>query len=354
MTRGQVAALKPPPLATRHLARHLRPASSWALALLKPLGLGYAAICGVAYLAQRRLQYFPSEGLPPHPRTISPTFAAVREIELRSADETRCLAWHWEEPTRLARDAPAPSFWWIGDAEKRRELEETCEQLRRSYPKLARLDVLLLHGNAGDRSHRLGWMHLLRDGLGMSVTVLDYRGYGGSDGSPTEAGLIADAAAAARWLRETWRSRPRGQRGGRNGRKLVLWGESIGSAVAVALSADQDVKSDAVVIEAGFSSCVDIASSLYPWFPLLHLFMHDKFDSVARAERLPRDLPVLHLHGTLDEIAHISLGRRLFDALPCAKKRFVELRETGHNNIPFRDPTRYVKEIATFLVEHAV
>ena len=311
--------------------------------VLKPIAVGYAAVCVSAFLAQRQLQYFPSEQNPPHPRSVSHAFATIREIELQSADQTKCLLWHWEEPKTMQ----PPNFWWIANSERRKELTDTCTQLRRANPDFAKLDVLLLHGNAGDRSHRLGWMHLLRDGLGVSVTVLDYRGYGGSEGSPTEKGLIADGAAAARWLRV--QQLKRGKRGRQ--RKLVLWGESIGGGVAVAIAAEEKM-GDLMVIEAGFSSCVDIAASFYPWFPFLNWFMHDKFESVKRAKHIPTTLPVLHLHGTLDDIADISLGRRLFESLPCTSKRFVEFRDTGHNNIPYRDPVRYVKELATFLAQN--
>ena len=103
--------LKPQPLATRHLARHLRPASSWALALLKPLGLGYAAICGVAYLAQRRLQYFPSEGLPPPPRATSPVTPRVLMhggVPQKSPEERELDALLREEARKLRRDRPRP------------------------------------------------------------------------------------------------------------------------------------------------------------------------------------------------------------------------------------------------------
>jgi len=177
-------------------------AASAALSLLKPLGLAYVAVCGAVYVFQRQLQYFPSKAHPPVPGVHHDLFRDVQEVELQSADGTRCFAWHWPAPP--ARAPVAPFFWLrapgIGGYTEP-ELRRTCTDLRVRYPRLGSVDVLLLHGNAGDRSHRLGWMHLLREGLGVSVTVLDYRGYGGSDGTPTEAGLIADGLAATKWLR---------------------------------------------------------------------------------------------------------------------------------------------------------
>ena len=145
--------------------------------------------------------------------------------------------------------------------------------------------MLLFHGNAGDRSHRLGWMSLLREGLGVSVTVLDYRGYGGSEGTPSESGLLADGVAAAKWLVSA-RGRHDASGGGAAAggaaagggrRRLVLWGESIGSGVAIALASDDaeggarlspSERPDAVVIEAGLTSCLEIAAGAYPWLPI--------------------------------------------------------------------------------------
>jgi pimeloyl-ACP methyl ester carboxylesterase len=107
------------------------------------------------------------------------------QFEIEAADGTRCLGWHWPAP-----DASSPPVapWWLGPEGVK--MAPLMQELRAQQPALGDVDVLLFHGNAGDRSSRLGWMHLLREGLGVSVTVVDYRGYGGSDGRPTEQGLI--------------------------------------------------------------------------------------------------------------------------------------------------------------------
>ena len=234
---------------------------------------------------------------------------------------------------------------------------------------------------------------------GCSVTVLDYRGYGGSDGSPTEQGLLQDGAAAYAWLR----SRQQGAGSGKGAasekpalagaasrkRRPVLWGESIGSGVAVGLLTDRSntrggasgdgggkdacehggggvggeggegntpVANDGamLVLEAGFTSCVDLGASAYPWLPV-RLGMLDRYESEQRAKRMGEEggtgVPTLSLHGTLDDIAPIELGRRLFEALPSPRKRFVELEGTGHNDVAYKDPVRYLKEAAKFLSE---
>jgi fermentation-respiration switch protein FrsA (DUF1100 family) len=341
----------------------------------KPLGVGYALTVAIALAAQRKLQYFPTAEMPPHPRLYDPsTYEAIEEHEVVAADGTRLQLWHWPAPA----DGEQPRAWrYLGEATAG-SLLPLMRELRAAHPNLRSLDVLQFHGNAGSRQHRLPFMHLLREGLGCSVTVVDYRGYGGSEGTPTERGLIQDGAAAYAWLRQRQRpARSSGVGSASQRRRPVLWGESIGSGVAVALLADRGdgnaganaganeggqgggdtpVASDGsiLVLEAGFTSCVDLGSAAYPWLPV-RLGMLDRFESKSRAEQMAADggkgVPVLSLHGTLDDIAPIHLGRQLFDALPSPRKRFVELEATGHNDVPFKDPARYLREVATFLGE---
>ena len=320
-------------LATTPRARRLVSSlSDGAFALLsaaKPVAIGYAITCGIAFVAQRKLQYFPTVDAPELPSGDF-SFAAVEEFEVFARDGTRCLGWRMPAP---ARGAEPVAPWWLGE-KAAAALLPTMRELRRRYD-FSHIDVLQFHGNAGSRANRLGWMHILREGLGCSVSVLDYRGYGGSEGSPTEEGLLEDGEAAAAWA---------AARGGER-RKLVLWGESIGSGVAVAV-ASRTPPPAALVVEAGFSSCVDVAAAAYPWLPV-RLFMKDRYDSVDRAARLPRSLPTLSIHGRLDDIAPIELGRRLHAALP-EGAAFVELPDAGHNDVPYQDPAAYLKAIAAF------
>ena len=207
---------------TRALGSLGQTAASAVSNIILPAACGYAIVCAVAYAAQRKLQYFPAPALPDHPSKYGKIFAGIEEVETVAADGTRCHSWHWPAPEADAETAPA--FWLRGPA--RDALHAEMTKLRaRHRDSLQKLDVLMLHGNAGHREGRLLWMFLLREGLGCSVTVLDYRGYGGSDGAPTEAGMIADGGAALSWLR---------RRGEGAGRRLVLWGESIGCGVAMA------------------------------------------------------------------------------------------------------------------------
>ena len=219
------------------------------------------------------------------------------------------------------------------------------------------LRVVTNHASqAGSRESRLPWMQLLRDGLGCSVTILDYRGYGGSDGTPTERGLIADGEAAYRWLRarQQQEEQKHAQQAQRR-RRPVLWGESIGSGVAIALVTDGVASAEdggVLVLEAGFTSCVDLGAAAYPFLPV-RLGMIDRFESERRANKLAarggKGLPLLSLHGELDEIAPIAFGRRIFDALPSPRKQFVRLAGTGHNDVPYHNPALYLRKVAQFL-----
>jgi hypothetical protein len=128
-------------------------AASIALTLLKSVGLGYAALCGAVFVFQRQLQYFPTKSHPAPPAALHAAFRDVQEIEIFSADGTRCLAWHWPAP---AAGEPAPPFFWLraptGGGYTEPALRAACTALRQKYRSLASIDVLLFHGNAGKRA----------------------------------------------------------------------------------------------------------------------------------------------------------------------------------------------------------
>eukprot|EP00854_Cymbomonas_tetramitiformis_P003237 gene3237-4082_t len=327
-------------------------ASSTALGVLKPLAAAvglYAIVGGAVYFAQRKLQYFPFTDTPAHPAAVDPLWDDVKEVAIVAADGTRCLAWHWPAPAP-GSEPYAP--WWLGKGST--AVQRTMATLRQESPELQNLDVLLFHGNAGHRGHRLEWMHLVREGLGCSVTIIDYRGYGGSEGSPDEDGLISDGRAAAAWLA---RRQAESAALGNAPRRTVLWGESIGSGVAVAVAAEKANGSlevpAAMVIEGGFSSCVAMGTAAYPWLPV-RLLMHDKFLNSDRAAGLQADLPVLMLHGSQDDIVPIALARELWEALPPAGRCFVEIEGAGHNDLPFHDSSAWLTTVAGFLARVVV
>jgi len=176
-------------------------------------------------------------------------------------------------------------------------------------PGAGRPVVLYLHGNGGHIGYRAQRLRRFA-GEGYGVLMLEYRGYGGNPGKPCEGGLYADAEAAIGFL------------GGQAiaPARLVLWGESLGSAVAVHLAAERAV--GGVVLEAPFTSVAAVAQWHYPFVPTT--LVRDRFDSLSRIGRLAA--PLLVLHGGCDRIVPIRFGRRLFNAAPEPKEGWFAAR----------------------------
>ena len=197
----------------------------------------------------------------------------------------------------------------------------------------SRLTVLLCHGNGGNLSHRLDRVLLLQSRLAADTLVFDYRGYGRSEGSPDEAGTYRDARAAYRWLRER----------GKAPSRIVLMGESLGSAVALQLALEVDAR--ALVLEAPFTSIPDMARAAYPFLPLWP-FVRTRYDSLGKIARLR--MPLLVLHGEEDEVVPFAQGRRLFEAAP-EPKRFFAIPGARHNDTYFVGGEDYWRAVRDFL-----
>jgi fermentation-respiration switch protein FrsA (DUF1100 family) len=260
--------------------------------LLVVLIFGYAGLCFMLVLTQRSLMYFPERA-----RTAPETagLPQAEEIVLDTRDGEKVLAWH--VPPRAEKPV-----------------------------------VLYFHGNGGALHFRADrFRALTADGTGL--LALSYRGYGGSTGKPSEAGLLQDAAAcydfaAARYPAE----------------RLVAWGESLGAGVAVALAADKPVA--ALILEAPFTSAVDIAASVYPYIPV-RLLMWDQFRSDRRIAAVKA--PILFLHGERDQTVPIRYAERLY-ALANEPKRMVRFPEGGHNGL---DQHGALKAVQQFLAAPA-
>jgi fermentation-respiration switch protein FrsA (DUF1100 family) len=175
--------------------------------------------------------------------------------------------------------------------------------------------VLYFHGN-GDylAGFFARFRHVIGDGTG--IVALSYRGYAGSSGQPSERGLLQDAAAAYSFTKARYDTG-----------KIVAWGFSLGTGVAVALAADQPVGK--LILEAPFTSTADVAGSLF-WFMPVRLVMRDQFRSDERIVRVK--VPLLVMHGERDPVIPIAFGERLF-ALAHEPKQFVRFPEGGHENL---------------------
>ena len=189
--------------------------------------------------------------------------------------------------------------------------------------------ILYFHGNAGemgDRPLRFNYYHA----RGFGVAYVSYRGYGGSTGSPSEAGLVADATAAYDWLIAK----------GVEPSKIALLGESLGSGVAVQLAAKREV--GALALEAPYTSTVEVAAKIYWWLPV-HALMKDQFKSIDFIAAVVA--PLLVVHGDQDELIPVEFGKRLFAAANQPKELEV-VPGFGHD-VLFEETT-WAREVEFF------
>jgi fermentation-respiration switch protein FrsA (DUF1100 family) len=236
-----------------------------------------AAFLVFVWVTQRRLIYFPSTQLPA-PSEVG--LASAEPVSFATGDGLRLTAW-------LVPASGAPH-----------------------------LTVLVFNGNAGNRAYRAPLAMALRD-RGCQVLLTDYRGYAGNPGAPSEPGLLADARAALSYLL----SRP-----DVNPDRLVYFGESLGSGVAIQLAVERPPA--ALIVRSPFTSLVDIGRHHYPLLPV-RLLLRDRFASIERAPLLRS--PTLVIAGTRDSIVPIDDSRRFFDIV-AAPKTFVEIRDADHND----------------------
>ncbi len=175
--------------------------------------------------------------------------------------------------------------------------------------------LLYLHGNGGALRYRVErFRRLSKDGIGL--LALEYRGYGGNAGSPSEQGLIADAEAAYAYAVAHY---PVSQ--------IVVWGESLGTGVAVALAADKPV--GRLILEAPFTSAEALGAQRY-WYLPVRLLMKDQYRSDQRIRKVTA--PLLILHGVQDRIVPYAMGEHLFD-IANKPKHIVRFLDGGHEDL---------------------
>jgi fermentation-respiration switch protein FrsA (DUF1100 family) len=192
--------------------------------------------------------------------------------------------------------------------------------------------TLFLHGNAGNVTDRFTHMREIA-AAGSSVLVIDYRGYGRSEGRPTERGLYRDADAAYDELIKR----------GHAPRTIVVHGESLGTAVAVDLASRRPC--GGVVLESPFTSARDVAATVIPVVGPMLVFGFD-----SRAKIRPVTAPLLIIQGDRDEIIPPRLGRALFEAAPEPKSLWV-VHGAGHNDLVETSGAEYRRRLAYFYAE---
>ncbi|MGD0898160.1 MAG: alpha/beta hydrolase [Thermoguttaceae bacterium] len=176
--------------------------------------------------------------------------------------------------------------------------------------------VLFCHGNAGNVALWADALRILHDRMGVTAMGFDYRGYGRSEGTPSEAGVLADARAARNWL---------ARRAGIAENQIVLMGRSLGGAVAVDLATDG---ARGLILESTFTSMPEVGHAMMPYSPVRSV-MQSQFHSLARIGSYHG--PLLQSHGTADRLIPYAMGRQLFAAAN-EPKQFVAIPGGDHND----------------------
>ena len=192
--------------------------------------------------------------------------------------------------------------------------------------------LLFFHGNAGNISHRLDSIRQFQE-LGLSILIIDYRGYGQSGGRTTEKGIYRDADAAWRYLTEHRKI---------STSDIVIFGRSLGASAASWLAAQYQPL--ALIVESSFTSVPDIAQELYPWLPVrwISRFSHSTLDYVRDV-----NCPVLIVHSRDDEIIPLHHGEAIFAA--ANEPRTLLLLRGGYNDAFLLDEHTYIDGLRAFL-----
>jgi fermentation-respiration switch protein FrsA (DUF1100 family) len=270
------------------------------LSIVLLAALGYVAFAGLIYLTQPRLLYYPN--LPTRELTATPA-----RIDL-----------HYEAVTLETEDGVRLSSWFI------------------PHPTPG-ATLLFFHGNAGNLSHRLESIRLFHE-LGLAVFIIDYRGYGQSEGSPTEAGTYRDATAAWHYLVVERHIAPDG---------IVIFGRSLGGAIAAELASR--TRPAALILESAFTSVPNMAARLYPWLPVRWLSRY-RYDTRRALETIT--CPLLVIHSREDDIIPFDEGEQLY-VLGREPKRFLELHG-GHSDGFLTSREFYFQGIDDFLKRYVV
>ena len=256
----------------------------------------YLVLLLFVFVFQEKMVYFPYKAIRQFPSNIGLPY---REVILKTSDGFRVHGWLVGERAKTDRDV-----------------------------------VLFCHGNAGNISHRLDSLAIF-DRLGLKVFIFDYRGYGRSEGKLSEKGTYLDAEAAWRFLTEEENIPPG---------RIILFGRSLGGAVAAYLAAGMGAKAGALILESTFTSIPDLGAQLYPIFPV-RLLSRFRYNTLAYLDKIA--VPVLVVHSPADEMIPFRHGKALFEAAR-SPKQFLQL-SGSHNEGFWQSGDTYIDGLYEFL-----
>ncbi len=263
--------------------------------IIAALLIGYLALIVLVLIGQKGMLYYPMRDIDATPQDRGLSF---EEVTLRTGDGLDISAWY----------VPAPD---------------------------ERAVLLFCHGNAGNISHRLDSI-LIFHNLGLSVMIFDYRGYGKSQGSPSEKGTYRDAEAAWDYIVNQKNIDPE---------RVILFGRSLGGAIAAELAVRH--KAGALIIESGFTSVPDVGKRMFPYLPV-RLLARYNYNTAEKAGNAP--VPKLIIHSPEDEIMPFEHGTSLFERA-AEPKEFLEIGG-GHNEGFLVSGKTYIKGLDSFIAKN--
>jgi len=253
------------------------------------LAFAYISICIYMYAMQRNILYRPHVIRPPLVEKLN---AKIQEVEIPSTDNVRLKSWFYKNNQN-------------------------------------KYTVLFLHGNNGNLETRIYKINEFKD-LNLNYLIISWRGFNGNNGAPTEQGLYDDARSAIKWLEKN--NIPKN--------RIILYGESLGTGVVAEVA--QNEKFVAVVLEAPYTSIVDVAKIRYPYLPV-NLLLKDKFLTIEKMKNI--SAPVFVVHGILDGQIPVYMGKKVLDEVK--SKKYGYFPELNRHMI--RYDSQFISELQKFI-----
>ena len=303
MTESSLESAQNQPTQTRSPKAWFRPVAIAGIVLAS----FYGSVCAGLWFGQTRLVFSPKKELTTTPAQFNAKYEDVL-IPVKKADGT----------------SENIHGWWLPNTKQEQNSNLSDRKV-----------ILYLHGKGKNISANAKHANRLMR-MGFSVLIIDYRGYGRSEGDfPTESSVYIDAQTAWNYLIEK----------GYKPNQIMIYGHSLGGAIAINLATKHD---DALgmIVDASFTSMSDMAQidPKYRIFPI-NLLIHQRFDSIAKVRSLA--MPVLYIHGTDDELIPPMMSQRLYEATP-TRKQIVLIPNGGHNNNAATNEPLYLNSISSF------